>query len=69
MTWDDPSTTIATHCYVFRNSRFGHPEQNKAASLREVAIRQPFLCKYALLPSNEKPISLKLDAGLRTPCR
>lgn len=38
MTWDAPSPTMTTQCFGFGNGRFGHPEQDRAISLREAAI-------------------------------
>jgi DNA (cytosine-5)-methyltransferase 1 len=53
MTWDDPSPTMTTQCYGYGNGRFGHPEQNRAISLREAAILQSFPRRYKFLPKNE----------------
>ncbi|EAQ28633.1 site-specific DNA-methyltransferase [Erythrobacter sp. NAP1] len=58
MTWDDPSPTMTTQCYGFGNGRFGHPDQDRAISLREAAILQSFPPDYQFLPKAEKP-SLK----------
>lgn len=46
MEWDKPSPTITTQCYGFGNGRFGHPEQDRAISLREAAILQSFPASY-----------------------
>ncbi|WP_084977935.1 DNA cytosine methyltransferase [Plesiomonas shigelloides] len=46
MSWDKPSPTITTLCYGFGNGRFGHPEQNRAISLREAALLQTFPREY-----------------------
>lgn len=46
MEWDKPAPTITTQCYGFGNGRFGHPEQNRAISLREAAILQSFPPSY-----------------------
>jgi DNA (cytosine-5)-methyltransferase 1 len=46
MEWDKPSPTITTQFYGFGNGRFGHPEQDRAISLREGAILQSFPRKY-----------------------
>ena len=46
MTWDAPSPTITTQFFGFGNGRFGHPEQDRAISLREGAILQSFPKKY-----------------------
>ena len=42
MRWDRPSPTITTQFYGYGNGRFGHPEQDRAISLREGAILQTF---------------------------
>lgn len=46
MEWDKPSPTITTQCTGFGNGRFGHPEQDRALSLREAAILQTFPENY-----------------------
>jgi len=40
MSWDKPAPTMTTKCTSISNGRFGHPEQNRAISLREAAIFQ-----------------------------
>jgi DNA (cytosine-5)-methyltransferase 1 len=42
MAWDDVAPTITTYCIGLNNGRFGHPEQDRAISLREAAILQSF---------------------------
>ena len=51
MTWDDPAPTMTTQYYGFGNGRFGHPEQDRAISLREGAILQSFPRTYKFVPS------------------
>lgn len=46
MVWNEPSPTITTQFYGFGNGRFGHPEQDRAISLREGAILQSFPRDY-----------------------
>lgn len=46
MEWDKPSPTITTQFHGFGNGRFGHPEQDRALSLREGAILQSFPPDY-----------------------
>ncbi|MDZ4725563.1 MAG: DNA (cytosine-5-)-methyltransferase [Leptospira sp.] len=46
MEWDKPSPTITTQFFGFGNGRFGHPEQNRAITLREGAILQSFPDNY-----------------------
>lgn len=50
MEWDKPAPTMTTQCYGFGNGRFGHPEQDRAISLREAAILQSFPRNYAFVP-------------------
>lgn len=51
MEWDKPSPTITTQFYGFGNGRFGHPEQDRALSLREGAILQSFPMDYEFIPA------------------
>lgn len=44
--WDQPSSTITTQFPGIGNGRFGHPEQNRALSLREGAMLQTFPRDY-----------------------
>ena len=46
MEWDKPAPTITTQFFGFGNGRFGHPEQNRAITLREGAILQSFPKSY-----------------------
>lgn len=53
MNWDAPAPTITTQFFGFGNGRFGHPEQNRAISLREGAILQSFPKKYKFTAPGE----------------
>lgn len=53
MEWSKPAPTITTQCYGFGNGRFGHPEQDRAISLREAALLQSFPKEYAFLKPGE----------------
>lgn len=53
MEWDKPSPTITTQFFGFGNGRFGHPQQNRALSLREGAILQTFPPGYKFVRKNE----------------
>jgi len=53
MEWEKPSPTITTQCFGFGNGRFGHPEQNRAISLREAALLQSFPKEYSFLEKKE----------------
>lgn len=51
MEWDRPAPTITTQCFGYGNGRFGHPEQDRAISLREAAMLQTFPATYAFAPA------------------
>ena len=40
--WDKPATGLTTRCISYSNGRFGHPEQDRAISVREAARIQGF---------------------------
>ncbi len=42
MSWDAPASGLTTRCTSYSNGRFGHPEQNRAISVREAACLQTF---------------------------
>lgn len=46
MKWDAPAPTMTTQFYGFGNGRFGHPDQDRALSLREGALLQSFPKTY-----------------------
>lgn len=46
MRWDEPAPTMTTQCVGIGNGRFGHPEQDRAISLREAALFQTFPMGY-----------------------
>ena len=54
MSWDQPSPTLTTQFFGFGNGRFGHPDQDRAISLREGAILQGFPPEYSFLPEGDK---------------
>lgn len=54
MEWDKPAPTMTTQCYGFGNGRFGHPDQDRAISLREAAILQSFPRDYAFVARDEE---------------
>lgn len=46
MEWDAPAPTITTQFYNYGSGRFGHPDQDRAVSLREGALLQGFPADY-----------------------
>jgi DNA (cytosine-5)-methyltransferase 1 len=49
MEWDKPAPTMTTQCFGFGNGRFGHPDQDRAITLREAAILQSFPKSYSFI--------------------
>ncbi|MEP6868963.1 MAG: DNA cytosine methyltransferase [Novosphingobium sp.] len=58
MEWDKPAPTITTQFYGFGNGRFGHPEQDRALSIREAAILQSFPPNYRFV-ANESEVAFR----------
>jgi DNA (cytosine-5)-methyltransferase 1 len=58
MNWNKLSPTITTQFYSFGTGRFGHPEQDRAISIREGAILQTFPRKYKFIPPTS-PVGFK----------
>ena len=54
MEWNKPAPTMTTQCFGFGNGRFGHPEQDRAITLREAAILQSFTKSYKFIEKNEE---------------
>src|SRR5690554_5576065 len=54
MSWEEPSPTITTQFYNYGTGRFGHPEQNRALTIREASILQSFPSKYKFVDKNQK---------------
>ena len=55
MGWDKLAPTLTTQFYTYGTGRFGHPEQDRALSLREGAILQTFPEDYKFCRPGERP--------------
>jgi DNA (cytosine-5)-methyltransferase 1 len=53
MRWDDVAPTMTTHCTGLGNGRFGHPEQDRAITLREASLFQTFPENYTFFDNKE----------------
>jgi len=58
MSWDTLAPTVTTQFYNYGTGRFGHPEQDRALSLREGALLQTFPPGYEFIDP-ELPFSIK----------
>lgn len=53
MSWDKPAPTITTRFFSISNGRFGHPEEDRAISIREGATLQTFPKNYVFYGNKE----------------
>ena len=60
MRWDEPAPTMTTHCIGIGNGRFGHPEQDRAISLREAAMFQTFPKSYKFSDPTESLVTTRI---------
>lgn len=69
MKWEEPAPTITTHCIGYGNGRFGHPEQDRAISLREAALFQTFPMSYKFFDSKKgfQSVSIAKQLGNAVP--
>ncbi len=66
MYWDRPSPALTGRCHSISNGRYGHPEQDRAITLREAAKLQSFDDDYVFYGSNK---SIALQIGNAVPVR
>lgn len=59
MYWNKPAPTLTGRCISISNGRYGHPEQNRAISLREAAALQSFPDEYEFFGATTK-ISMQI---------
>lgn len=64
--WDEPAPTLTGRCHSISNGRYGHPEQDRALTLREAAALQTFPDDYVFEGSLR---SIALQIGNAVPVR
>jgi DNA (cytosine-5)-methyltransferase 1 len=70
MDWNQPAPTITTQFFNYGSGRFGHPEQDRAISLREGAMLQTFCPNYKFTPEKEYNLSkVAVHIGNAVPVR
>ncbi len=71
MKWNEPAPTMTTQCTGIGNGRFGHPQQDRAISLREAALFQTFPEYYQFFSkrSGFKPTIIARHIGNAVPVR
>jgi len=60
MYWDRPAPTITTRFNSFSNGRFGHPEEDRAISIREGATLQSFPKNYIFHGTNQNHLARQI---------
>ena len=66
MSWDKPASGLTTRCISLSNGRFGHPEQDRAISIREAALLQTFPRRFQFTGSM---VSMARQIGNAVPPR
>ena len=66
MSWDSPAPALTGRCHSISNGRYGHPEQDRAISLREAAALQSFPDGYVFFGSNKH---IAMQIGNAVPVR
>jgi DNA (cytosine-5)-methyltransferase 1 len=64
MSWDEPSPTITTQFYNYGTGRFGHPEQNRALTVREASILQTFPKDYKFVENGDSIYMTRLGTHI-----
>lgn len=59
MTWDKIGPTMTTQFFCYGTGRYGHPEQDRALTLREGALLQTFPKEYQFFPSDIKDYCMR----------
>lgn len=60
MYWDRPAPTITTRFNSFSNGRFGHPDEDRAISIREGATLQTFPLEFQFHGENQSQIAKQI---------
>lgn len=63
LAWDAPAPTVTTEFTNYGSGRFGHPDQDRALSLREGALLQTFPPTYDFVPPG-RPVAFRRVARL-----
>lgn len=66
MSWDSPAPALTGRCHSISNGRYGHPEQDRAISLREAASLQSFPDDYRFFGSSK---AIAMQIGNAVPVR
>lgn len=59
MSWDKIGPTMTTQFFCYGTGRYGHPEQDRALTLREGALLQTFPQEYQFFPPDTKDYCMR----------
>jgi DNA (cytosine-5)-methyltransferase 1 len=60
MRWDAPAPALTCKCFSVSNGRYGHPEQDRAISLREAASLQSFPDNFVFYGQSQSEIGAQI---------
>ena len=60
MFWDRPAPTITTRFNSLSNGRFGHPDEDRAISIREGAALQTFSNEFRFYGANQNSLAKQI---------
>lgn len=60
MDWHKPAPTLTTKFFSYSTGRYGHPEQDRALSLREGALLQSFPLEYKFYDSSIQKVARQI---------
>jgi DNA (cytosine-5)-methyltransferase 1 len=60
MRWNGPAPTLTCRCFSISNGRYGHPDQDRAISLREAASLQSFPEGYRFFGPTQRSIGAQI---------
>lgn len=64
MFWDRPAPTITTRFNSLSNGRFGHPEEDRAISIREGATLQTFPRDFSFYGPSQRSLARQIGNGV-----
>jgi DNA (cytosine-5)-methyltransferase 1 len=64
MWWNRPAPALTCKCHSLSNGRYGHPEQDRAISLREAAALQSFPNDYVFYGSSKEEIGNQIGNAI-----
>lgn len=64
MSWNEPSPTITTQFFNFGTGRFGHPEQDRALTIREASLLQTFPLEYKFVEEGQEVLLKRIGTHI-----